>query len=220
MGWKCDFCDSYNEDGTVECYVCKSPRSAESIKIEKEEKLAAFNILISKRIIAVLQVLFILGLSAFLVTLIVTLILKTTGSRLDDIWQLTKTTVIYLYQNIIKMFGGDSWHKKFSHFSYARAVDLYANAKAVWAKAGNKVSFFTGTAFSDLLNIAEGHIRIFYSFFQNGSYGITSIGRRVSMHIANLGITGNMLINTALASILRLPGLITYLYAIIISHFN
>ncbi|MBE6974081.1 MAG: hypothetical protein E7436_01125 [Ruminococcaceae bacterium] len=47
MAWKCELCDSYNEDGTSVCYVCGEERSAAAImaeevrRREEEERRAA-----------------------------------------------------------------------------------------------------------------------------------------------------------------------------------
>lgn len=32
MSWKCDYCDSFNEDRAMKCYVCGKARSIESVK--------------------------------------------------------------------------------------------------------------------------------------------------------------------------------------------
>ena len=39
MRWKCEACDTYNDEGTRECFVCGEPRSEASIMAEKQAKL-------------------------------------------------------------------------------------------------------------------------------------------------------------------------------------
>ena len=41
MSWKCDICDTYNDDDNMECYVCGTLRSEESIRLAEALKAEA-----------------------------------------------------------------------------------------------------------------------------------------------------------------------------------
>jgi len=66
MRWRCEICDTYNEEHDTVCYVCDQPRSEESIreakKREREERIKRLYEAIYRRGYKILTVLFILAL--------------------------------------------------------------------------------------------------------------------------------------------------------------
>ena len=84
MSWKCDICDTYNDEREATCYVCGQARSAASIREGKirarEERTFRINNAIYQKGYNVSKVLFSSGLiSSLLVIIIVTIIRLSKG---------------------------------------------------------------------------------------------------------------------------------------------
>ena len=84
MSWKCDICDTYNDEREAACYVCGQARSAASIREGKirarEERTLRINNAIHQKGYNVSKVLFFSGLiSSLLVIIIVTTIKLSKG---------------------------------------------------------------------------------------------------------------------------------------------
>lgn len=89
MGWKCDICDTYNEETTKQCYVCGGARSEASIREGKrrarEERILRLNLAILNNVFKYSKIFFVLGLSVSSIALVLLLIMKVSGGKLDDI---------------------------------------------------------------------------------------------------------------------------------------
>lgn len=209
MSWKCDICDSYNKESSRQCYVCGQVRSIESIKEGRIDRVNAAIL----NVVVVLRLLFVLGVSVSLVTVVVALIGTITGGRLDDIWQITKTAAEHIHQNV-----GSAFDKNLKHIilysSSVPVAHLSTGAKEIWSVAAYNGSHFIRTAFSVLPDAARVN-------FQNCYYhGIAPIANGASIHIDALDMALSRLIANIHASFGNFSKVITSLYNVIIKHFD
>ena len=111
MSWKCDICDSYNEERLRRCFVCGQKRSAESIKDGRiklrEERIAKADTIIINKIIGIPGLMYILGLSASSVSIVVALIIRIRGGGLDTIWQSFEILIDKVFSYKINIIEGN-----------------------------------------------------------------------------------------------------------------
>lgn len=217
MSWKCDICDSYNEESSRQCYVCGQARSAESIKEgklkEREERVAHINTVIINRATGVLRLIFMLGLSCSLVTVIVALIIKTSGGGLDAIWQSTKSVVERMHYNFTTLFAGNL-QAVISQCSSSPMEQLSADAKVIWSVISNNGSNNIRVISTVLPDIARAKLQKCY--FNS----VVPIGSRISTHAGMFGMVASGLIADVYSSIGNLSETIKGLIETVMNHFN
>ena len=108
MSWKCSFCDTYNEDGTIQCFVCGEARPAESIRAEalrkREERLENINQKLFGKIYSILRAAFIVGLTMGFGALGIGALSRIINRNLDEIWFLIVSAVKYMSGNATGLF--------------------------------------------------------------------------------------------------------------------
>lgn len=108
MSWKCSFCDTYNEDGTLQCFVCGEARPAESIRAEalrkREERLESINQKLFGKIYSTLRVAFIVGLAMGVGALGIGAISKIINRGLDETWFMLVSAIKYMSRNVTGLF--------------------------------------------------------------------------------------------------------------------
>ena len=111
MSWKCDICDSYNDDSLKQCFVCGQTRSAESIKKAKihakEEKLSKLNEKIYKNSFGFLKIVFLAGTAVSLIAAVTLIIKKIVDGQLDSIWYSVVDVAQLAGNNIKETFGNN-----------------------------------------------------------------------------------------------------------------
>ena len=89
MSWKCDNCDTYNEDGDAVCYVCGQPRSEKSIReaarVAAEARRALADERINKTLTAAAKTLRIAGIALGVFATVILIIIMLIKGRLGDI---------------------------------------------------------------------------------------------------------------------------------------
>ena len=217
MSWKCDICDSYNEERSRLCYVCRQARSAESIKEgklkEREERVAHINTVIINRATGVLRLIFMLGLSCSLVTVIVALIIKTSGGGLDAIWQSTKSVVERMHYNFTTLFAGNL-QAVISQCSSSPMEQLSADAKVIWSVISNNGSHNKWVIFTVLPDFAEANLQKCY--FNR----VVPIENRISEHVDRFCMVASGLMTNVSSSIGNLSETIKGLIETVMNHFN
>lgn len=217
LSWKCDICDSYNEESSRQCYVCGQARSAESIREgkikEREERVSRINTAIINRATGVLRLFFILGLSGSLVAVIVTLIIKISGGDLDTIWQSLKTLVERMVQNVNTSVDGNL-RTLIARCSTTPIEQLPADAKAIWSVAADNGSYLIRVISTVLPNTAGVNLQNCYT------NGVLQIGNRILINTSMFGMIVSTLMADTYSSIGNLFETIKGLFETATSHFN
>lgn len=161
MSWKCDICDSYNEESSQKCYVCGQPRSIESIIESKwrkrKERNAHIKEVTSKTLYAVLRALFILGLSISLIVIVVILIIKIIEGSEGDIWQITVSAVQRAYLRLGDMLD-NNLKIILSHITSGFIKNFTASTEALQCVVSNNTFRLSQVLFFNLPNIVRANI--------------------------------------------------------------
>ncbi len=161
MGWRCDICDSYNEESNLQCYVCGQERSRESIlegklraRRERSEKIKKTVADVGSKM---LSGLFIAGVVCGVTAVFFMLAGKISGGGLGDITDNISAVAKNAFygaadnsiKNVTALFGGaiESPLIRLSHngreillcFSSA-IMSLFAAARLVLKHAGQRMS--------------------------------------------------------------------------------
>ena len=217
MSWKCDICDSYNEESSGQCYVCGQPRSAESIREGKlrkrEERIARINAGIYKNAFSVSKVVFISGLAASIVIISIAIILKIATGQLDDIWNSLTVVVRRIVYNLSYSFGRNP-PILFNRFLSGSFKNMAANAQVIWLVIGSNLAAFSNYAFEIIPTVAKKNA--------TGSYNnrIVPISQHVSSNIGMLGAILTGLFSTMIESVNYLIRVVTGLLNSATRHFN
>lgn len=104
MSWKCDMCDSYNEESSQQCYVCGQMRFAELRKEERiklrRRKTVKVNPDVLYTIFDGLRMMYAWGLASSLISVGLALNLKSLGADSDAIWFSASYIIERILQNI------------------------------------------------------------------------------------------------------------------------
>lgn len=134
MSWKCDICDSYNEESTRQCYVCGQPRSRASIREgrirARAGRIKRVNEMIVSRALGMLNIMYTLGVFLALAGVVMTLIFKSGGTRLDDIWQASKVMLERAHYNYNSAFN-ENLSGIMTRIGDNHSGNLAANVKAM-----------------------------------------------------------------------------------------
>lgn len=217
MSWKCDICDSYNEERSRLCYVCRQARSAESIKEGKlkkrEDRVAHINAFFVNRATGVLSLFFILGSACSLVAVIVALIIKTFGGGLDTIWQSAKCVVERMLYNFNALLVGNL-RTVISQCSSSLMEQLSADAKVIWSVISNNGSHNKWVIFTVLPDFAEANLQKCY--FNR----VVPIENRISEHVDRFCMVASGLMTNVSSSIGNLSETIKGLFKTVTNSFN
>ena len=137
MSWKCDLCDSYNEESALRCCVCDHPRSAESIREAKlrarEEKIERISQKVYRMTYGISRPVFLAGFAVAMIPVVIAIIFKLVNAQLDDVWHALALMALRARERLSDAFVGNSpavfWHivsnlKIFSVF----ALEIIPNA--------------------------------------------------------------------------------------------
>jgi len=109
LSWKCDFCDSYNDEKLLQCFVCEQERSIESIreakKREREVKLAHINDLFVKTTSYISRNLVSLASLIFFIAIIGELVINNFSVNLDDIGNNLEVTLLHAGLSISNLYN-------------------------------------------------------------------------------------------------------------------
>ena len=149
MSWKCDICDTYNDEKELVCYVCKEARSEASIregrkKAREERRLKSENALYRNGY-TFLKGMFLAGLLASLVIIAVFVIIKLSRGSIEDV----VFNFLYVSGNMgAKLFSEipSAWNGVLNSTFPSHAHDAMQNIGYVVSKAGACVN-------SELVNV-------------------------------------------------------------------
>lgn len=217
MSWKCDICDSYNEESSRQCYVCGQPRSAESIREgkirEREERIARINAGIYKNAYGISKVVFISGLAASLVIIAIGIIIKIVNGQLDDIWYSTSAVIRRFGYNLNFSFGRNP-QLLFDHVLAGSFKSLAVNAQVIWLIIVSNFSGFPNIAFEIIPSVAKKNV--------TGSYsnGIITMSQHLSSNIGMFGTILAGLFSSITGSVNYLIRMVTGMFNSAVKHFN
>ena len=97
MSWKCDCCDSYNEDSDFECFVCGERRSKESIREARRAKTVRF-------LFVFLKVLFLSLIALLTVSAAAAIIVKASGGGAYSLASDALTVLHHALDNLTRPF--------------------------------------------------------------------------------------------------------------------
>lgn len=133
MTWKCDICDTYNEEHQMECYVCGQSRSKVSIREGKirarEERIKKINDYIYHYGYRSCLTAFIIGLSLSLIVIVLSLIMKISNGAVGELVVNLINVFEYSYEHVISSV---STNMKFI------IVDTFRNS---FLDVGNNITF-------------------------------------------------------------------------------
>lgn len=217
MKWKCDICDTYNDESSRQCFICGHARSAESIREgrirAREEKIARISAVIYENIYRVLKLLFFIGLSASLIGIVVTIIIKRADGSLNELRQIAEIIAEHTWLNIIKAFDRNLM-QMLSRAAHTLGSSFPSGAKAILSVASGNSSGFLQAAFLALTDIAKVNLQSSYNNI------IVPLVNKVSLNISALGKAATGLISNAGDSVSVLSGVVTGALQKIIKHFN
>lgn len=217
MSWKCDICDSYNEESSRQCYVCGQPRSAESIREgkirEREERIARINAGIYKNAYGISKVVFISGLAASLVIIAIAIIIKIVNGQLDDIWHSASAVIRRFGYNLNFSFGRNP-QLLFDHVLAGSFKSLAVNAQVIWLIIVSNFSVFPNIAFEIIPSVTKKNITCSYS------NGIVPMSQHISTNVGMLGTIFAGLFSSMMESIKYLINVVTGIFNRAIKHFN
>ncbi len=109
MSWKCDFCDSYNDEKLLQCFVCEQERSIESIreakKREREKKIACITDIFIKTTSGISKNLGLFILAISLIAVIEELVINNFSVNLDDIGNNLEVTLLHAGLSISNLYN-------------------------------------------------------------------------------------------------------------------
>lgn len=217
MSWKCDICDSYNEESVIQCYVCGQPRSAESIREGKirarEEKITRINNRIYKNAYGISRAFFIFGLTISLVSIAIAIIIKIINGQLDDMWQSffvlglrAENNVLDAFANnlpaVFQIIASEPWH------------NISSNSITVWKIVASNLTFISAFATEVIPNTAKNNWKDSYK------YGIRPLAENLSTHLVTLGFGVGELSSRARSYVFDLVQVLKGMYNSIVRHFN
>ena len=217
LSWKCDICDSYNEESSRQCYVCGQPRSAESIREgkirEREERIARINAGIYKNAYGVSKIVFIAGLAASLVIISIAIIMKIANGQLDDIWNSLSVVVRRIGYNLNYSFGRNP-PILFNHVLSGSFKNIAANAQIIWLVIGSNLAAFPNIAVRIIPTVAKKNV--------TGSYsnGIITMSQHISSNIGMFGTILAGLFSSITGSVNYLIRVVTGMFNSAVKHFN
>ncbi len=173
MGWKCDYCDTYNESGTVECYVCGHERSPESILEEKKIKHDEYIKRLAKKtentIHIICKSLFIGGISLSLIALTSFVITMIFTQNADGIAYFTAIIFRQAGKRMASIFNPDSGYG-FS-LIIKNAIPsklgewLISDIEAVWKTVSTKVQAISEQVWAPAAQYIYHRVESFFSSF-------------------------------------------------------
>lgn len=105
MTWKCDICDTYNDEHQMECYVCGQSRSEVSIREGKirarEERVKRINNSIYHYGYMSCLTVFIIGLSLSLIVIVLSLIMKISNGAVGEVVVNFINVFRYSYEHVV-----------------------------------------------------------------------------------------------------------------------
>ena len=146
-------------------------------------------------------------------TIIVALIIKTSGGGLDAIWQSTKSVVERMHYNFTTLFAGNL-QAVISQCSSSPMEQLSADAKVIWSAISNNGSNNIRVISTVLPDIARANLQKCY--FNS----VVPIGSRISTHAGMFGMVASGLIADVYSSIGNLSETIKGLIETVMNHFN
>ncbi|MBR4550212.1 MAG: hypothetical protein IKO83_09910 [Oscillospiraceae bacterium] len=161
MSWRCDFCDTYNEDEALECSVCGQPRSSASIAEERRARRQERIEKIFDKAYLVARYAFFAALIVVLIAVVVDITRRLTSGSFEDLLLMAavmvervKSQVVYWWKTIVPQF--------FRSLGAAAFVSVPGNAVAAWDHASANVAIL----FAPLPSIWEqARSRCVYTFF-------------------------------------------------------
>lgn len=217
MSWKCDICDSYNEERSHQCYVCGQPRSAESIREgkarAKEEKIARINNGIYKNAYGISKTVFISGLTISLITIVVAIIIKIVNGQLDDIWHSLFVLALRAESNVSNIFT-NNLPAAFQIIAFEPWSNLPHNSIALWETIASNLTVFSVFVVDAFSNTAKNNLSDSYI------YGIRPLAENISTNLVTQGSGIGELLSRARSSLNELVQVLKGMYNSAVKHFN
>ena len=139
MSWRCDICDTYNEEAERQCYVCGQPRSAESIREgkirEREERAIRVSQSIYNKGYAVARVVFILGLSLAVLVASIALIMRLSSGNIGGLVTNLASVANHAYSRIVNNDVANVMDLA-EHFSRAPVQEIGMNIFGIHTTGG------------------------------------------------------------------------------------
>lgn len=203
MSWKCDICDTYNEETATRCYVCDQPRSAESVRegllLARKEKMERLNDAICKNAYGIFRMVFISGLAIALVAIVAAVIIKIVNSQLGDIWHLLFVLALRAWGHLSEGFA-DNLLTVLHRMATEPWEHLWYHSIALWEVAASNLACFATVAAEGVFvtvkhNLSDGYV-----------FGIKPFGEKLSAHFAVLRSALGELWRRAWSSVQALSG--------------
>lgn len=217
MSWKCDICDSYNEESSIQCYVCGHLRSAESIREGKirnrEKKIARINNGIYKNAYGISRAFFISGLIISLVSIVIAIIIKIVNGQLDDIWQSFFALALRVENNVLNVFTSNL-PAVFQIIALEPWRNLSSNSITVWEIVASNLTVIFAFTTEVIPNTAKNNLSDSYI------YRIRPLSENISMNLVTLGSGISELLSRARSSVIELVQVLKGMYNSAVRRFN
>lgn len=193
MSWRCDICDTYNEESVRQCYVCGQPRSAESIREgkirEREERAIRVSQSVYSKGYVTIRIVFISGLSLAVLVTIIDLIIKLSSGSIDEIVTNLTSAASHIYLNFVNN-DVSNIEKVAEHLAHAPVHEICMNIDAVLAKWQSALIAFSVLA-SGLFTGAKNQVALC------SNNRVSVIANLLGANVSHLFHTIELLFNSA-----------------------
>lgn len=217
MSWKCDICDSYNEESSRHCYVCGQTRSAESIREGKTRvkaaRIARINDGICKGSYKISRMIFFSGLTISLITIGAAIITKIAHGQVNDIWNLiyvlffrAENKAVHTFASNVSVFFRIATSELWHNLSYNSLVicDIIVSNLTIFSAFAIKVIHITVKN-----NLSNGY-----------KYSIRPLVENISMSLMTLGFKFAELSSKAQTSVSDLVYMVKGMYIGVVRYFD
>jgi len=205
VSWKCDICDTYNEERETACYVCGQARSAASIREGKirarEERILRINNAIYKCGYSISKGIFLVGLLSSLVVIVIATIIKISQGDIGGI----ATNLFGVFNHFGDKISVTVPHNvTVVYFSISEApyLDVGRNIEYVLYKWGTMVSLIPALAQEVFINTAKNN-------FEQGYIScIECLKNQANVNLSNIGLAIKKLLDNAVLAISNIVDII------------